>query len=239
MSIDRIASLLGSDADDLLGYTCTKVPKSNLHLPGPDFIDRVVTQSDRKPSVLVNLQRMLDHGRLGGTGYVSILPVDQGIEHSGGASFAPNPTMFDPSSIVELAIEGGCSGVASTYGVLRSVARKYAHKIPFVVKVNHNEILSYPNTFDQVPFGSVQQAFDMGAAGIGATITPAAPASITLCDSRAILSSPAPDTPTTTGTLPATRSSTCRANWADSSPDSFGASPMMPRMVMPVTPQSR
>ena len=170
MSLDRIADLLGSEADSLLGHTCATVSKDSLHLPGPDFIERVVSENDRKPAVLVNLQRMYDHGRLGGTGYLSILPVDQGIEHSAGASFAPNPTMFDPSSIVELAIEGGCNAVASTFGVLRSVSRRYAHRIPFVVKLNHNELLSYPNTFDQVPFGSVQQAFDMGAAGVGATI---------------------------------------------------------------------
>ncbi len=170
MDMSRIAELLGDDADALLTHKCKTVSKTDLHLPGPDFVDRVMSQNDRTPRVLMNMQRLFDHGRLGGTGYVSILPVDQGIEHSGGASFAPNPTMFDPSSICELAIEGGCSGVASTFGVLRSVARKYAHKIPFIAKLNHNELLSYPNTFDQVPFGSVQQAFDMGCAGVGATI---------------------------------------------------------------------
>lgn len=170
MGIDRIAALLGEEAETLLSHTCEGIPASQLHLPGPDFVDRVVSQTDRSPRVLASLQRMYDHGRLGGSGYLSILPVDQGIEHTAGASFAPNPAMFDPSNIVELAIEGGCNAVASTFGGLRSVARRYAHKIPFVVKVNHNELLSHPNTFDQVAFGSVQQAFDMGAAGIGATI---------------------------------------------------------------------
>jgi class I fructose-bisphosphate aldolase len=139
-------------------------------LPGPDFVDRVVAQSDRTPNVLRNFEILLNHGRLGGTGYVSILPVDQGIEHSAGASFAPNPIFFDPAAIVELAIEGGCNAVASTLGVLGSVSRKYAHKIPFLVKLNHNEFLSYPNTYDQIKFGSVKQAFDMGAVAVGATI---------------------------------------------------------------------
>lgn len=170
MDVARIADLLGHEASALLDHRCHTVSKDLLHLPGPDFVERVVSQSDRRPGVLVNLQRLFDAGRLGGTGYVSILPVDQGIEHSAGASFGPNPRMFDPSAIVELAIEGGCNGVASTFGVLRSVSRRYAHRIPFIVKVNHSELLSYPNTFDQVPFGSVQQAFDLGAAGIGATI---------------------------------------------------------------------
>lgn len=170
MGIDDIAALLGNEATDLLEHRCGGIAASQLHLPGPDFVDRVVADTDRSPRVLANLQRLLSHGRLGDTGYVSILPVDQGIEHSAGASFAPNPAMFDPGHIVELAVEGGCSGVASTFGVLRSVARRFAHKIPFIVKVNHNELLSYPNTFDQVPFGSVQQAFDCGAAGIGATV---------------------------------------------------------------------
>ncbi|MCB9679940.1 MAG: class I fructose-bisphosphate aldolase [Alphaproteobacteria bacterium] len=169
MDIAQIADLLGDDAS-LLEHRCTTVDKGQLHLPGPDFVSRVFSANDRKPAVGVNLQRMYDHGRLGGTGYLSILPVDQGIEHSAGASFAPNPTMFDPASICELAIEGGCNAVASTFGVLRSVARAYAHRIPFVAKVNHSELLSYPNTYDQVPFGSVQQAFDMGCAGIGATV---------------------------------------------------------------------
>lgn len=170
MTIDRIVELLGSDARELLEHRSETFSKDTLHLPGPDFIDRVFSKTDRSPRVLMNLQRLMNHGRLGGTGYTSILPVDQGIEHSAGASFAPNPKMFDPSHIVELAIEGGCNGVASTYGVLRMVARQYAHKIPFIVKVNHNELLSYPNSHNQVPFGSVQQAFDMGAAGIGATV---------------------------------------------------------------------
>jgi class I fructose-bisphosphate aldolase len=169
MEIRRIEELLGHEAESLLQHRCI-VGADQLHLPGPDFVSRVVGESDRSPAVMVNLQRMFGHGRLGGTGYLSILPVDQGIEHSAGASFAPNPKMFDPSNIVELAIEGGCNAVASTFGVLRSVARRYAHRIPFVVKVNHNELLSYPNTYDQVPFGSVKQAFNMGAAGIGATV---------------------------------------------------------------------
>src|SRR6185503_2305498 len=138
------------------------IKKEQLHLPGPDFIDRVVAQSDRKPAVLRNFQTMLDHGRLGGTGYMSILPVDQGVEHSAGASFAPNPEYFDPENIVKLALEGGCNAVASTFGVLGSVARKYAHKIPFLVKVNHNELLTYPNSFEQILFGTVENAYDMG-----------------------------------------------------------------------------
>ena len=161
---------LESDAEDLLTYECKGIDKSKIHLPGPDFVERVLAQSDRNAAVLRNFQTILDHGRLAGTGHVSILPVDQGIEHSGGASFAPVPEYFDPANIVELAIEGGCNAVASTFGVLGSVARKYAHKIPFVVKLNHNEILSYPNTYDQVAFGSVRQAFDMGAVAVGATI---------------------------------------------------------------------
>ena len=169
MDISRIAELLGAEADSLLRHRAI-VSRDALHLPGPDFVDRVVAQSDRKAGVLVNLQRMYDHGRLGGSGYLSILPVDQGIEHSAGASFAPNPAMFEPDNIVRLAVEGGCSGVASTFGVLRSVSRRWAHRIPFVVKINHNEILSYPNMYDQTLFGSVQQAFDLGAAGVGATI---------------------------------------------------------------------
>jgi fructose-bisphosphate aldolase, class I len=170
MTIDRIAELLGAEAPSLLEHRCTTVPNSSLHLPGPDFIDRVFVQSDRKPGVLANIQRMYNTGRLAGTGYVSILPVDQAIEHSAGASFAPNPRMFDPEGILELALEGGCNAVATTFGVLGMMARRYAHKLPFIVKLNHNELLSYPNTFDQVPFGSVQQAFDMGAAGVGATV---------------------------------------------------------------------
>ncbi|MEN0066871.1 MAG: class I fructose-bisphosphate aldolase [Myxococcota bacterium] len=169
MNLNEISALLGDEAASLLEHRC-KVSADNLHLPGPDFVDRVWFNSDRKPGTLVNLQRLFDHGRLGGSGYISILPVDQGIEHSAAASFAPNPRMFDPEGIIELAIEGGCSGVASTFGVLGTMARKYAHKIPFIVKVNHNELLSYPNQHDQVMFGNVQQCFEMGAAGIGATV---------------------------------------------------------------------
>ncbi len=168
--IDTITQLLGSDADNLLKYTCTGIPKESLHLPGADFVDRVWKDSDRNPRVLANLQRIYNTGRLAGTGYMSILPVDQGIEHSAGASFAPNPIYFDSENIVKLAIEGGCNAVASTFGVLGSVARKYAHHIPFLVKINHNELLTYPNKHDQILFGSVQQAWDMGAAAIGATI---------------------------------------------------------------------
>ncbi len=168
-SIDRIQELLGADGKAILEYK-PKIAKERLHLPGPDFIDRVWTQTDRPPQVLRALQSIADHGRLAGSGYVSILPVDQGIEHSGGASFAPNPDYFDPSKIVELAIEGGCNAVASTFGVLGAVARKYAHRIPFLVKLNHNQILSYPNVFDQIPFGTVREAWNMGAAAIGATI---------------------------------------------------------------------
>lgn len=170
MDIDRIAALLGDEAQSLLEHRSETIPADQLHLPGGDMVDRIFSQSDRRQPVLNNLQRMVDHGRLGGTGYVSILPVDQGIEHSAGASFAPNPRMFDPEGIVELAVEGGCNAVASTFGVLRMVSRRWAHKIPFIVKVNHNELLSYPNTYDQVPFGSVEQCFEMGAAGIGATV---------------------------------------------------------------------
>ncbi|HEY8547900.1 MAG TPA: class I fructose-bisphosphate aldolase [Acidimicrobiales bacterium] len=165
-----IQSLLGDEADSLLSHESKGVPKEDLVLPGPDYVDRVMAQSDRSPQVLRNLQSLFDHGRLAGTGYVSILPVDQGIEHSGAASFAPNPKYFDPANIVELAIEGGCNGVASTFGVLAAVSRRYAHRIPFIVKINHNELLTYPNKFDQVMFGSVDQAFDLGAAGVGATI---------------------------------------------------------------------
>jgi class I fructose-bisphosphate aldolase len=168
--IGRIQEILGSDAETLLSHQCKTIPKDKLHLPGPDFIERVHVASDRPTRVLRNLQQLFDSGRLSGTGYVSILPVDQGIEHSAGASFAPNPMYFDPENIVKLAIEGGCNGVASTFGVLGSVARKYAHRIPFLVKFNHNEFLSYPNTFDQILFGNIKQAFDMGATGVGATI---------------------------------------------------------------------
>jgi fructose-bisphosphate aldolase, class I len=164
-----VAKLLGPEADSLLNHKA-RIPKETLHLPGPDFVDRVVAASDRTPGVLRNFQLMINHGRLGGTGYMSILPVDQGIEHSAGASFAPNPQYFDPENIVKLAIEGGCNAVASTLGVLGAVARKYAHKIPFLVKLNHNQLLTYPNQADQIMFASVEQAFDMGAVAVGATI---------------------------------------------------------------------
>src|SRR5579863_8323143 len=170
ISVDRIAELLGDDADELLAHTSNTIDSSLLHLPGPDFIDRVVAATDRSNTVLRNLAQLFGHGRLGGTGYVSILPVDQGIEHSAGASFAPNPIYFDPQAIVELAIEGGCNAVASTLGVLGAVSRRYAHRIPFIVKLNHNELLTYPNRFDQVLFASVQRAWELGAAGVGATI---------------------------------------------------------------------
>jgi class I fructose-bisphosphate aldolase len=169
MQIKEIEQLLGNDAKSYLEHK-PKVPKEMLHLPGPDFIDRVWVPSDRKPGVLKSLAQLYNSGRLAGTGYVSILPVDQGIEHSAGASFAPNPIYFDPENIVKLAIEGGCNAVASTYGVLGAVARKYAHKIPFVVKINHNEFLSYPNTYDQIMFGNIDQAFEMGCVAVGATI---------------------------------------------------------------------
>ena len=165
-----ISELLGADAEDLLAHTCSTVSAEHIHLPGPDYVDRVFASSDRPIPVLRSLQSILNTGRLAGTGYVSILPVDQGIEHSAGASFAPNPMYFDPENIVKLAIEGGCNAVASTLGVLGSVARKYAHKIPFLLKLNHNELLTYPNKFDQIPFASVQQAADMGCAAVGATI---------------------------------------------------------------------
>src|SRR5207249_4631921 len=168
--IGRIQEILGSDADGLLNHQCKTIAKDKLHLPGPDFIDRILVATDRPTRAIVSLQQLFKSGRLAGTGYVSILPVDQGIEHSAGASFAPNPQYFDPENIVKLAIEGGCNGVASTLGVLGSVARKYAHKIPFLLKLNHNEFLSYPNAFDQIKFASVKQAFDMGAQGVGATV---------------------------------------------------------------------
>ena len=167
--IDKIKELLGSEADSLLNYKA-KFPKEQLHLPGPDFVDRIFAQTDRNINVLKNLQWIFMSGRLAGTGYVSILPVDQGIEHSAGASFAPNPQYFDPENIVKLAIEGGCNAVASTLGVLGMTSRKYAHKIPFILKINHNELLTYPNKFDQIMFASVEQAYDMGAAAVGATI---------------------------------------------------------------------
>lgn len=169
-AIDSIVSALGDKADHYLKFCRPKIPSERLHIPGPDWVDRIFGPSDRSPRVLVNLQRMLGSGRLAGTGYLSILPVDQGIEHSAGASFAKNPDYFDPESIVRLAIEGGCNAVASTFGVLGAVGRKYAHKIPFIVKMNHNELLTYPNKFDQVLFGTVRQAVDMGAAAVGATI---------------------------------------------------------------------
>jgi fructose-bisphosphate aldolase, class I len=168
--IEKLQELLGQEGQGLLTHQCTTVGKESLHLPGPDFIERVLMASDRSNPVLRNLQLLFNTGRLAGTGYLSILPVDQGIEHSAGASFAPNPVYFDPESIVKLAIEGGCNAVVSTIGSLGIVARKYAHRIPFIVKINHNELLSYPNIPDQTLFGNVEQCFDMGAVGIGATI---------------------------------------------------------------------
>ncbi len=166
----KIAELLGDKAEALLNHQCKTISKSLLHLPGPDFVDRVVMQSNRNSQVLKSLNSIYNHGRLAGTGYVSILPVDQGIEHSAGASFAPNPAFFDPENIVKLAMEGGCNAVASTYGVLAACSRKYAHKIPFIVKINHNEFLTYPNKFDQIMFGSVDEAWNLGATAVGATI---------------------------------------------------------------------
>ncbi len=167
--IDKIEQLLGPDKD-LLTHKCKTVDKTQLHLPGPDYMDRVFAHTDRSPAVLRSMNWLFNTGRLAGTGYLSILPVDQGIEHSGGASFAPNPIYFDPAKIVELAIEGGCNGVASTFGVLGAVSRKYAHKIPFIVKLNHNEMLTYPNDYDQIMYASVKDAFNLGAVGVGATI---------------------------------------------------------------------
>ena len=169
-TLDGIAELLGADASKLLDYTSQTVPKDSIQLPGPDFIDRVWAISDRSTRVLRSLQSLFDNGRLAGTGYLSILPVDQGIEHSAGASFAPNPQYFDPENIIKLAIEGGCNAVASTFGVLGTVGRKYAHKIPFIVKINHNELLTLPNKFDQVMFGTVREAHNLGAVAVGATI---------------------------------------------------------------------
>jgi class I fructose-bisphosphate aldolase len=166
----RVAELLGAEGEELLKYQCKGISKDLLHLPGPDFVDRVVSPTDRPSRVLVNMQRMFRSGRAAGTGFLSILPIDQGIEHSGAASFSPNPIYFDPAKICELAIEGGCNAVASTLGVLGAVSRKYAHKIPFIVKLNHNELLTFPNTYDQIQFGSVDQAFELGAAAVGATI---------------------------------------------------------------------
>ena len=168
--MEQFLHLLGKEADSLLNHRCQTISRESLNLPGPDVVDRIYSASDRTPRVLGNLQKLLSHGRLRDTGYLSILPVDQGIEHSAGASFAPNPEYFDPENIVQLAIEGGCNAVASTFGVLGMTARKYAHKIPFIVKVNHNELLTLPNKFDQVMFGRVEQAYDMGAAAVGATI---------------------------------------------------------------------
>lgn len=168
--MSKIIELLGDKAESLLSHECKTVSKDLLHLPGPDFVDRVFTPSNRTPQVLRSLQSIYGTGRLANTGYVSILPVDQGIEHSAGASFAPNPAYFDPENIVKLAIEGGCNAVASTYGVLAAVSRKYAHRIPFIVKINHNEFISYPNKFDQIMFGSVDEAWNLGATAVGATI---------------------------------------------------------------------
>ncbi len=165
-----IATLLAEEAEDLLGHSCKGIPKSMLHLPGEDYVSRVMAEKDRSPAVLRNMQLLFNTGRLSGTGYLSILPVDQGVEHSAGASFAPNPAFFDPGSICELAMEGGCNAVASTLGVLGSVARSYAHRIPFIAKINHNELLTYPNIYDQTLFGSVDQAFELGAVAVGATI---------------------------------------------------------------------
>lgn len=170
MNINDIKNLLGADADSLLNHKSTAISKAQLHQPGSDFVDRIFAPTNRNVNVLRNLQAIYGTGRLANTGYVSILPVDQGIEHSAGASFAPNPMFFDAENVVKLAVEGGCNAVASTYGVLAMVARKYAHKIPFIVKINHNEFLSYPNKFDQIMFGSVDNAYQMGAAAVGATI---------------------------------------------------------------------
>lgn len=170
MEYNSIVELLGNRAKYLLDHTSQTIPKKHLHLPGPDFIERVVSQSNRSQRVLRNLQSMFSHGRLANTGYLSILPVDQGIEHSAGASFAPNPIYFDPENIVKLAIEGGANAVASTFGVLASIARKYAHRVPFIVKLNHNELLTFPNKYDQIMFGSVKEAWNLGATAVGATI---------------------------------------------------------------------
>jgi len=169
-TIDRIQELLGAEADDLLNHVCRTISKDRLYLPGPHFVTEVWTESDRTPQVLRSLQQLFNHGRLADTGYLSILPVDQGIEHSAGASFAKNPDYFDPAKIVELAVEGGCNAVASTFGVLGAVGRKYAHRIPFIVKINHNELLTYPNKYDQIMFGTVEQAWNMGAVAVGATV---------------------------------------------------------------------
>jgi len=170
MAYNKIVELLGDKADYLLNHKCQTVDKSQLHLPGPDFVDRVVYHSNRSPQIMATMQNILNHGRLSNTGYMSVLPVDQGIEHTAGSSFAPNPMYFDPENIVKLAIEGGCNAVASTFGVLASVSRKYAHKIPFIVKINHNELLTYPTKYDQILFGSVEEAWNLGAKAVGATI---------------------------------------------------------------------
>ncbi|MCC5904957.1 MAG: class I fructose-bisphosphate aldolase [Balneolaceae bacterium] len=170
LALSSIEELLGEDTDSLLSHVCKTIPKEKLHIPSSSYVDDIWYHSDRNNRVLHNLQRMLNHGRLGGTGYLSILPVDQGIEHSAGASFAKNPAYFDPENIIELAIEGGCNAVASTFGVLGACARKYAHKIPFLVKINHNELLTFPNKYDQIMFGSIDKAYNMGAAAVGATI---------------------------------------------------------------------
>jgi class I fructose-bisphosphate aldolase len=170
MSFSRINSLLADKAEDLLGHVCGTVDKKNLHLPGPDFVERIYGPSDRNSQTLRNLEMLYSHGRLANTGYLSILPVDQGIEHSAGASFAPNPIYFDPENIIKLAIEGGCNAVASTFGVMSSVSRRYAHKIPFIVKINHNEFLTYPNKYDQIMFGTIKEAWNTGAVAVGATV---------------------------------------------------------------------
>ncbi len=169
-SLGQIEEILGDEARDLLEHRCQTIPRERLHLPGPDFVDRVWGASDRSPQVLRSLQALFDHGRLAGTGYLSILPVDQGIEHSAGASFAPNPEYFDGENIIRLAIEGGCNAVATTFGVLGSVARRYAHRIPFICKINHNQLLSYPNRYDQIFFGTVREAWELGAVALGATV---------------------------------------------------------------------
>ncbi|GHA73989.1 class I fructose-bisphosphate aldolase [Pontibacter akesuensis] len=170
MTYDNIVSLLGSEAENLLQHKCQTIAKEQLHAPGPDFVDRIFVQSNRSPQVLRSLQQLFNHGRLGGTGYLSILPVDQGIEHTAGASFAPNPIYFDPENIIKLAMEGGCNAVATTFGNLAMMSRKYAHRIPFVVKINHNELMTYPSKYDQIMFGSVDEAWNLGATAVGATI---------------------------------------------------------------------
>ena len=170
VQVDQIVEYLGGEADYLLNHRSTTIPKESLALPGPDFAERIWLDTDRRPQVIRSLQQIYDHGRLGGTGYVSILPVDQGIEHSAGASFAPNPAYFDPVGIVELALEGGCNAVASTFGALGMTARRYAHRVPYIVKVNHNELVTFPNTHQQIMFGAIKQAWDMGAVAVGATV---------------------------------------------------------------------